>query len=303
MKKALYGLSESKGSRFVGTFVPLTLALLECLIGQSCKTKSAENPESDIKGIVAEGREFLWPNATASVCWENDIPPIYWHKFEPMRKKIEQHVSSQMARAGFTLTGWLACEPNSKGMRIAQKKSQKPHVKYEQASVEAFGYKLDGVVGGIKLYMDFYYDSVLLNTALHEFGHAIGLQHEHLRPDSQCNQKHERRADLQSMGSLLIGSYDSESIMNYCYVDQADIEVKTVGLSAGDISTIKTIYSNTRSTQTFPRENKCIKDGNLWVTKKLRSCCKIAPGNKPPNQAEYPICKAHFPWISDSDDN
>ncbi len=53
-------------------------------------------------------------------------------------------------------------------------------------------------------------------TALHEFGHALGLLHEHERLDApDCEQSDGSRI-IEDEEHTYVTPYDSDSIMNYC---------------------------------------------------------------------------------------
>lgn len=267
---------------------PFLMIICAALGGQACRPNYQEQDTSELRGNISEGSDYLWPNATASVCWERDIKQDLWNKFAPVREKMASYVTSQMARAGFTLTGWQPCESHSRGIRIAQKQSG---VDPDTDRVLAFGRRLDGLHGGVLLSMN-HGDIWGQTTALHELGHAIGLRHEANRFDSVCALDQYLGLGDHGDGALPLGFYDRDSIMNYCKDLTSDSIGFVVPLSAGDIATIKALYGGPMA---LPREESCRKDGNSWVSNTMNSCCRIATGKQAPINPQYPLCPSENP--------
>ncbi len=73
-----------------------------------------------------------------------------------------------------------------------------------------------------------------LGTAVHEFGHALGLAHEHERTDApNCN---DQQRQSQTSNLVYVGKYDPSSIMNYCKSNNIN------SLSAGDVGGLNFLY-------------------------------------------------------------
>ena len=91
-----------------------------------------------------------------------------------------------------------------------------------------------------------------LLTVLHEFGHAAGLRHEHIKKtaltDPNCKDVFLDKNDFTENTSTAhsFGEYDPLSIMNYCNIRQLEKKgiqsLSEIQLSPGDLHTLRCLY-------------------------------------------------------------
>jgi len=162
---------------------------------------------------VSVSKGTIWSEATCAVCWENPSPADEAER-EWVRKAVAR---TWEAESAFRFTGWGTCPKGILmpffGIKILIS-DEGPHVK-------GLGSDLMNVTDGMVLNFTFNKwgpecmnkrQNCIENIAVHEFGHALGLAHEHNRTDCVfCDTKPQGKD-----GDWNITTCDLESVMNYC---------------------------------------------------------------------------------------
>lgn len=185
--------------------------------------------------------------ADTSALWSNpsSIPVCFvdsnanWQQY---RDSIKQSVTTNYNKTNkVRFTGWGICGTTSSTPTIRIKIGNAisvsggsilgcSHIGPGPSSYSACQSLLTNYRGpGFNMYI--YPDTA---TAIHEFGHALGLRHEHARTDAPSRCKTGEVAGRGGDIVYLTPTFDSKSVMGYCN--------NTAALSAGDIAGLNTLY-------------------------------------------------------------
>ena len=161
-----------------------------------------------------------WPSSVIAVCWVSPEGQYIAQK-ALVRDALSGPESQFMRFTRVRFTGWGTCTAGTDGISIT--------IADENPWSEVGPQREQGFLGGrrrTRMLLNFDFRSwpcpdpqhCIVAIARHEFMHAIGILHEHLRPDAPkaCGDLYAGRPDNHGTRPVAVGAYDPDSIMNYC---------------------------------------------------------------------------------------
>ncbi len=204
------------------------LAGLGCTVSPALEDEVTEDTSRPI--IASTSNRWKDPQ-NISVCFVNGDGTSANEKF------IRDLVTSEYAKAGLCITGWERCSANPPCPTI------RLHVGVpSDADGQWAGESYVGAVCKVPHTWTMWLRTDQLNHAtVHEFGHAIGLHHEHARTDNKGECAASSSEIVPEGGAIEYYTiYDPDSVMSYCGENR---------LTQTDIAGIRAFYGTSGAVQ------------------------------------------------------
>ena len=193
-----------------------------------------------VAGYIHRSVDVVWPSERIAVCWENLTQDDNIHA-----KKVQSIVSTEYFKAGYDFYSWVKCD----SYLNLPKYLIRIEIVKGIPSCKDYGFRINHLKSGMNLKFSFSPTDVCAKNektkerciqiyALHEFGHAVRLLHEHERLDSNCfrgNWEETKKSGIE------VSEYDKLSIMDYCQNRRMRNGKMPIMLSKGDLEAIKKI--------------------------------------------------------------
>lgn len=161
--------------------------------------------ESDDRLIITTNQLWASSDFPLTVCFQSTGDGSSSERLA-VRSAVETAWAS-IPGSKVSFTGWGTCanDSSSGDIRIFLDSSVTRGSSY---------YGTDNQVAGRHMVLrtpESSYNTNLTYSYIHEFGHALGIQHEQAHPDSTCS-------DTESLisGAVAATAYDPDAVMNYC---------------------------------------------------------------------------------------
>jgi hypothetical protein len=149
--------------------------------------------------------------------WSTSVIPVCW--IDPSPAHVKERLWVQEALVTYwghyvTFTGWNACN-GAFGSIMIRVADERPHTKGlgpGKGADVTLNFLFNNVDPGCQSPATVRQACIMVDAA-HEIGHSLGFAHEQNRPDTPPNCTGMEQG---SDGTVMVGEFDHESIMNYC---------------------------------------------------------------------------------------